>query len=329
MTPLGRILMLPICPPEYQPFMREILGIGSTLKDWEVEDTTGRDLARTEGRQPEEPRKDRLKRMLLVGVAVEEERSQSSPAVQAGPTGGSTTNRARYQAPASPPPPPAVKSTISTPPPVRRSIEQDLAPPPSVGGSSRSSSLTPSPRSSFEGRRSAEHQPHTILSIPKEDKGRRGSSGSSNSEKSGAHRVLRKRRPPPPSEQPDPGIGGDITIKVPVMSKGDSSGRIGNIPSPHRPGSAGKGSRGDRFSPPPSMPVPDTSAHLNPAIPSLSIGTHETPSYADIAPPRRSLEGTTIQMANRINALSLRLTSLRMFQERQDMVFKILASVTD
>ncbi|KAG8811575.1 hypothetical protein FRC17_002399, partial [Serendipita sp. 399] len=45
--------------------------------------------------------------------------------------------------------------------------------------------------------------------------------------------------------------------------------------------------------------------------------------------PRRSLEGTAVQFANRINGLALQLTRLRMFQERQDMVFKILASVHD
>ncbi|CAG7854758.1 SubName: Full=Uncharacterized protein {ECO:0000313/EMBL:CCA66337.1} [Serendipita indica DSM 11827] len=44
---------------------------------------------------------------------------------------------------------------------------------------------------------------------------------------------------------------------------------------------------------------------------------------------RRSLEGTTVQFANRINGLALALTRLRMFQERQDMVFSILASVHD
>jgi hypothetical protein len=42
---------------------------------------------------------------------------------------------------------------------------------------------------------------------------------------------------------------------------------------------------------------------------------------------RRSIEGRAVQMANRINALSLGLTRLRPFRERQDMVFKVLAGV--
>jgi len=41
------------------------------------------------------------------------------------------------------------------------------------------------------------------------------------------------------------------------------------------------------------------------------------------------MEGSTVQFANKINSLALKLTTLRMFQERQDMVFEILASVTD
>jgi hypothetical protein len=44
---------------------------------------------------------------------------------------------------------------------------------------------------------------------------------------------------------------------------------------------------------------------------------------------RRSLEGTTVQFANTIQGLALKMTRLRMFQERQDLIFKILASAQD
>lgn len=72
-----------------------------------------------------------------------------------------------------------------------------------------------------------------------------------------------------------------------------------------------------------------------PAITSAAVPA-PVPVVASVPPvptettnPRRSLEGSTVQLANRINALALNMTRLRMFQERQDMVFKILASVHD
>lgn len=46
------------------------------------------------------------------------------------------------------------------------------------------------------------------------------------------------------------------------------------------------------------------------------------------AQPRRSEEGTTVQLANRINALALRMTGLKTFRERSDMIFAILQSVS-
>ncbi|KAH7097365.1 hypothetical protein BKA62DRAFT_643404 [Auriculariales sp. MPI-PUGE-AT-0066] len=42
---------------------------------------------------------------------------------------------------------------------------------------------------------------------------------------------------------------------------------------------------------------------------------------------RRSVEGRAVQMANRINALALRMTLLPEFQQRQEQVFKVLESV--
>lgn len=43
---------------------------------------------------------------------------------------------------------------------------------------------------------------------------------------------------------------------------------------------------------------------------------------------RRSIEGRAIAFANRVNALALGMTKLKAFRDRQDEVFKILASVS-
>jgi hypothetical protein len=66
-----------------------------------------------------------------------------------------------------------------------------------------------------------------------------------------------------------------------------------------------------------------------PAPTSAAVPAPVPPVPTETTNPRRSLEGSTVQFANRINALALNMTRLRMFQERQDMVFKILASVHD
>jgi hypothetical protein len=74
---------------------------------------------------------------------------------------------------------------------------------------------------------------------------------------------------------------------------------------------------------------PVSATHGNPTIPPLEIVPSTRPPSPEPRAPRRSMEGSTVQFANKINSLALKLTTLRMFQERQDMVFKILASVTD
>ena len=43
---------------------------------------------------------------------------------------------------------------------------------------------------------------------------------------------------------------------------------------------------------------------------------------------RRSVEGRALALVNRINALALGMMKLRAFKDRQDEVFKILASVS-
>ena len=42
---------------------------------------------------------------------------------------------------------------------------------------------------------------------------------------------------------------------------------------------------------------------------------------------RRSVEGRAVSFANRINSLSLGMTRLKAFRERQEFVFKILAGI--
>lgn len=42
---------------------------------------------------------------------------------------------------------------------------------------------------------------------------------------------------------------------------------------------------------------------------------------------RRSVEGRAVAFANRVNALALAMTGLPQFKERQDEVFRVLASV--
>jgi hypothetical protein len=79
-------------------------------------------------------------------------------------------------------------------------------------------------------------------------------------------------------------------------------------------------------SPPP--PAATTSAPVSAPTPAPDVAP-VPPVPTETSNPRRSVEGTTVKFANRINALALNMTRLRMFQERQDMVFKILASVHD
>lgn len=69
----------------------------------------------------------------------------------------------------------------------------------------------------------------------------------------------------------------------------------------------------------PARPI--TPAHIQPAPPHRFAEQEE-------APPRRSEEGTTVQLANRVNALALKMTGLKMFRERSDMIFAILQSVS-
>ena len=44
---------------------------------------------------------------------------------------------------------------------------------------------------------------------------------------------------------------------------------------------------------------------------------------------RLSVEGRAVSFANRINALSLAMTKLRAFKERQDQIFKILSGIVE
>jgi hypothetical protein len=78
----------------------------------------------------------------------------------------------------------------------------------------------------------------------------------------------------------------------------------------------------DRHLPRPVSPACPIKPSYVPPSPSRKFAEQEE------APPRRSEEGTTVQLANRINALALRMTELKMFRERSHMIFAILQSVS-
>ena len=84
----------------------------------------------------------------------------------------------------------------------------------------------------------------------------------------------------------------------------------GHLPRPVSPASANP----SRTPPPPSRNAAEQG--------------EARPGRGEEARPRRSEEGTTVQLANRINALALRMTGLKVFRERSDMIFAILQSVS-
>ncbi len=71
---VGRELTLQECPVAYRPLMTEFVGISSRAKQFELEDDQRAIRAVQRGKEPEEPRLDRLRRMLETGVAGEEAR---------------------------------------------------------------------------------------------------------------------------------------------------------------------------------------------------------------------------------------------------------------
>ena len=222
---MGRELILQECPVPYRPMMTEFVGISSRAKQFEIEDDQRAIRAVQRGKEPDEPRLDRLKRMLETGVAEEEARYDQGgltpprpPPKDRGPVSGSVRTAGHHRSRS------AATSTSSIPAGV-----------PVVGAAS-------SPRVSSE------------------------------STHGKAANVLRK-------------------------SPRSQNGQLPRSVSPACP------------------------PYVQPVSPRRSAEQEE-------APPRRSEEGTTVQLANRINALALRMTGLKMFRERSDMIFAILQSVS-
>lgn len=207
--------------------MTEFVGISSRAKQFELEDDQQAIKAVQRGREPNEPRLDRLRRMLGTGVAVEESRYD-------------------LEGPTPPRPPPKDRDSVSVP----------------VGaaGHSRSRSAAAS-TSSF------------TVGVPA------GGAASPRTSSESTHgKATNRLRKSPQSQN-------------------------GQLLRPDSPASPMKPSY--------NQPVP----------PRRFLEPEE-------APPRRSEEGTTVQLANRINALALKMTGLKLFRERSDMIFAILQSVS-
>ena len=227
---MGRELTLQECPVPYRPLMTEFAGISSRAKQFELEDDRRAIEAVQQGKKPDEPRLDRLRRMLETGVAEEE---------------------ARYDREGSMPPPP--------PPKDRPSISGTLG----HEGQSR-------------GRSAAAGGPNATATVPAV-----GGRSPSHSPRAGSE---------------------SIRGKVVNLLRKSPRSQNGHLPQSVSPTS------------------PTNSSHP-PPLPPKSAEHQE-------APPRRSEEGTTVELANRINALALRMTRLKIFRERSDMIFAILQGVS-
>ena len=225
---VGRELILQECPVPYRPLMTEFVGISSRAKQFELEDDQQAIKAVQRGRNPNEPRLDRLRRMLETGVAGEELRYDRED-------------------PTPPRPPPKDRNPVSGP----------------VGAAGHSRS------------RSAAASTSSIpLGVP--------AVGAASS--------------PRTSSESTHGKATNLLRKSPRSQNGQL--------------------------PRPVSPAPPMKSPYNPPVSPRRVVEQEE------APPRRSLEGTTVQLANRINALALKMTGLKLFRERSDMIFAILQSVS-
>jgi len=115
-----------------------------------------------------------------------------------------------------------------------------------------------------------------------------------------------------------------ITASVPAVSGGSA------VSSPRTSSESTRGKTADLLRKSPQsqngpLPQPVSPASANPSH--TPLPPHNAAEQGE-AQPRRSLEGTTVQLANRINALALRVTGLKMFKVRSDMIFAILQSVS-
>ncbi|PVG00404.1 hypothetical protein CPB86DRAFT_843815 [Serendipita vermifera] len=365
-TPLGKELTLEECPGPYRPLMMELGNIGKQAKAIVEEDNDKAIAAVRAGLPAPEPRIERLRRMLEHGVAREEERYNSyTPAPAANAPSGLVEGRGVPPAM----PVPTILSTTNAVPtltsaatrteapplPPRRSLEQDqhLQPP---TRNSPPTSTTSSPRTSSEQPRGL----HNLLHKKRPVSAERPPQNVSTSNASSSDPPVVAPKPIPPSSRP----AGTSTAPLSPPMKYPAP----KTPPPTRTsesegaGMAGVGAGAGHLTGGPNATTPQVAmmAHQtslrttgNPyesamgsgaQIPGHDSGAVQAGAMNASPPPptstaqatsepasnpRRSLEGSTVQFANRINGLALNLTRLRMFQERQDMVFKILASVHD
>jgi hypothetical protein len=132
-------------------------------------------------------------------------------------------------------------------------------------------------------------------------------------------------RPPPKdwvlADRSDAASGSGITASVSTMGGGSAT----SSPRTSSESTRGKVTNVLRKTQNPPWPVspasPTRSSLAPPPAPRKVVKDEE-------APPRRSEEGTTLQLANRINALALKMTGLKLFRENGDMIFAILQGVS-
>jgi hypothetical protein len=65
---MGQELRVEMCPEEYKPFLRELVEIGSAVRECEAEDNGDAVETISRGGVPSEPRMERTKKVLEIGV---------------------------------------------------------------------------------------------------------------------------------------------------------------------------------------------------------------------------------------------------------------------
>jgi len=65
---MGQKVTMEMCPPELQPFTRELMAIGTAAKETEAEDNVDAIEVISRGGEPPEPRMERTKKVLENGV---------------------------------------------------------------------------------------------------------------------------------------------------------------------------------------------------------------------------------------------------------------------
>jgi hypothetical protein len=245
--------------------------------------------------------------------------------------------------------------------PPRRSLEQEQSLRPTTTREG-ASSTTSSPRTSSEQPREHSRGLHNLLHKKRPGSAERPPQNATTSNASSDHPPPVAPKPIPPSSRPAGSSSSTTQLSPPTKYAAPKTPPPTRTSESEGPNMAGVGAGPGHLAGGPNVAAPQVAmmAHQtslrttgNPYDTAMGSGaqiaggdtgitqagavnasspppTSSTQANSDPASnPRRSLEGSTVQFANRINGLALRLTSLRMFQERQDMVFKILASVHD